>query len=58
MYRFFFSTMGHKHYEDIKADSFRQARSVFFENHKTAFDCHIDTVWTVDEKGNLIDRIY
>lgn len=57
LYRFYFSICGCKHYEEISADSFRQARNTFFEHHKTAKQLSLVSVWSVCN-GELIDKIY
>lgn len=59
MYRFYFEfiDVGAKKYYDIKANSFREARNLFFNEFQNR-PHRISSVWRLDNELNLDKRVY
>lgn len=59
MFRFYFelTNVGVKKYYDIKANSFREARNLFFNEFQNR-PHRINSVWKLDNKLNLHERVY
>ena len=56
IYRFYYDSFGKK-VEEIPAQSFREARTIFFNRHKMVKHIYLEAVWECDDSGCMVRRI-